>query len=423
MFENVQVNIAGGLDLPIPKMAKVRQIFETHRVDDVATSVREQLDAPDIGSKISPGAKIAIGVGSRGVANIGEAVGSLVSGIVSRGGEPFVFPAMGSHGGATVEGQTEVLANYGITEARIGAPIRATMDTVVVAELDDGTPLHMDRNAREADGVVLINRIKPHTTFRGDIESGIVKMMVIGMGKINGATVIHNQGMDRFAEVLPVAAELIMQQIPFLFGVALVEDAYENTAIVEAIPPERLVAHESELQARSKELMARLYFEDIDVLVIDRMGKEISGAGFDPNITGRNNRGVVGFERPRVKKIVVLDLSDQTHGNACGIGVADVITQKLFNRIDIGFTYANVITSAYLDGGLIPIVMPTEKDAVRLAIKTLLRVKPQNARIVRIKDTLTLGEILVSEAMLDEVRDHGGMEIMTDPEEMFPEGN
>ena len=423
MLENVQVNTAGGLDLPIPKMAKVRQIFETHRVDDVATSVQEQLDAPDIGSKISPGAKIAIGVGSRGVANIGEAVGSLVSGIVSRGGEPFVFPAMGSHGGATVEGQTEVLANYGITEARIGAPVRATMDTVVVAELDDGTPLHMDRNAREADGVVLINRVKPHTTFRGDIESGIVKMMVIGMGKINGATVIHNQGMDRFAEVLPVAAELIMQQIPFLFGVALVEDAYENTAIVEAIPAERLVARESELQARSKELMARLYFEDIDVLVIDRMGKEISGAGFDPNITGRNNRGVVGFERPRVKKIVVLDLSDQTHGNACGIGVADVITQKLFNRIDIGFTYANVITSAYLDGGLIPIVMPTEKDAVRLAIKTLLRVKPQDARIVRIKDTLTLGEIQVSEAMLDEVRDHAGMEVVAEPAEMLAEGN
>ena len=330
---------------------------------------------------------------------------------------------MGSHGGATVEGQTEVLANYGITEARIGAPVRATMDTVVVAELDDGTPLHMDRNAREADGIVLINRVKPHTTFRGDIESGIVKMMVIGMGKINGATVIHNQGMDRFAEVLPVAAELIMQQIPFLFGVALVEDAYENTAIVEAIPAERLVARESELQARSKELMARLYFEDIDVLVIDRMGKEISGAGFDPNITGRNNRGVVGFERPRVKKIVVLDLSDQTHGNACGIGVADVITQKLFNRIDIGFTYANVITSAYLDGGLIPIVMPTEKDAVRLAIKTLLRVKPQDARIVRIKDTLTLGEIQVSEAMLDEVRDHAGMEVVAEPAEMLAEGN
>ncbi|MGI9332832.1 MAG: hypothetical protein ACR2RL_06695 [Gammaproteobacteria bacterium] len=420
MFENIQINIAGGLDIPMPKMAKVRQVFENHRIDAVGAAVTEQLQRPEIADKIVPGAKIAIGVGSRGVANIGEAVQALVAGIKARGGEPFVFPAMGSHGGATAEGQTEVLANYGVTEEIIGAPVRATMDTVVAATLGDGTPLHMDAHAHAADGVVLINRVKPHTTFRGEIESGLIKMMIIGMGKISGATVMHgDHGMDRFPDMLPRAAVALMQHIPFLFGVALLEDAYDHTAAVEAVAAERLVEREKELLVRAKAMMARLYFDEIDVLVIDRVGKEISGAGFDPNITGRNSRGVTGFDRPIVQKIVLLDLSDPTHGNATGIGLADVITQRLFNRIDWPVTYANVITSAYLDGALIPIVMQSADDAVRLAVKTVPRVKSADTRIVRIGDTLALGEIDVSEAMLDEVRSHPNMEMLHEPAHMI----
>ncbi len=419
MLENVQVNIAGGLDIPMPKMARVQQNFERHSIDDVAGTVAKSLEANGVGDKIKQGASIAIGVGSRGVANIDVAVKALVDGIKSKGGKPFIFPAMGSHGGATVEGQTGVLANYGVTEERMGAPVRATMDTVVVGTLDDGTELHVDRFAHEADGIVLINRVKPHTTFRGAIESGIVKMMVIGMGKINGATVMHSDhGMDRFDDVLPRAAEAIMAKVPFLFGLAMVEDAYDSTAIIEAIPAAHLIARETELQTRAKELMARIYFDKFDVLVIDEIGKEISGAGFDPNITGRNSRGVVGFDRPQVEKIVILDLTDATHGNATGIGIADVITQRLFNRIDFAVTYANVITSAYLDGGLVPIIMPDANDAVRLAVKTVPRVKPQDARVVRIRNTLTLGEIAVSEPMLDEVRSHSGMEILAEPAAM-----
>lgn len=419
MFENIQINIAGGLDIPMPRMAKVRQTFENHRIEDVGAAVTEQLERPEIAGTITSGAKIAIGVGSRGVANTGAAVRALVAGIKARGGEPFVFPAMGSHGGATVEGQTEVLANYGVTEELIGAPVRATMDTVVVDTLDDGTELHMDAFAHAADGVVLLNRVKPHTTFRGDIESGLVKMMIIGMGKISGATVMHgDHGMDRFPEVLPRAAAALMQRIPFLFGMALLEDAYDQTAVVEAVPAEHLIEREKELLVRAKSMMARIYFDDIDVLVIDRMGKEISGSGFDPNITGRNSRGVTGFDIPRVEKIAVLDLSEKTHGNATGVGMADVITQRLFNRIDWAVTYANVITSAYLDGGLIPIVMQSADDAVRLAVKTVPRVKAADARIVRIRDTLTLGEIDVSESMLDEVRSHANMEVVRDPAHM-----
>jgi hypothetical protein len=224
--------------------------------------------------------------------------------------------------------------------------------------------------------------------------------------------------MDRFPDTLPLAAETLMRHIPFLFGSALVEDAYEHTAIVEAIPARQLINREKALLVRAKALMARLYFDDIDVLVIERMGKEISGAGFDPNITGRNSRGVGGFDTLRVEKIVVLDLSNQTHGNATGIGLADVITQRLLKRIDFAVTYGNVITSAYLDQGLIPIPMKTEQDAIRLAIKTVPRVKPKDIRLVRIRDTLTVSEIEVSVALLDEVRAHSQMEILSEPAKM-----
>ncbi len=419
MLDDIQINIAGGLDIPLPKMVKVRQHFEAHRIDDVEAAVTTELARPEIAACIKPGARIAIGVGSRGVANIATAVEALVQGIKRYGGKPFIFPAMGSHGGATVAGQTELLANYGITEAQIGAPVQATMDTVIVTEMADGIPLHMDRYAYEADGVVLINRVKPHTTFRGDIESGVVKMMVIGMGKISGASILHSEyGMDRFPDILPLAAETLMRHIPFLFGIALVEDAYDHTAIVEAIPATQLVTREKALLVRAKALMARLYFDDIDVLVIERMGKEISGTGFDPNITGRNHRGVVGFDTVRVEKIVVLDLSNQTHGNATGIGLADVITQRLLKRIDFAVTYSNVITSAYLDGALLPIPMKTEEDAIRLAIKTVPRVKPTDVRLVRIRDTLSLSEIEVSVALLEEVQAHNRMEILNEPAEM-----
>ncbi|MEM7117382.1 MAG: hypothetical protein AAF614_33430 [Chloroflexota bacterium] len=407
MFDNLQVNIAGGLDIPLPKMARVRQRFVERKIEDVATAVSTQVNRPEIAATIQPGAKIAIGVGSRGIANLETAVRALVAAIKAHGGDPFIFPAMGSHGGATVEGQTRLLATYGITEERVGAPVRATMDTVLITQLADGTQLHMDAYAHAADGVVLINRIKPHTNFRGDIESGIIKMMVIGMGKIAGATILHSDhGMSRFPNVLPPAATALMEHIPFLFGVGLVEDAYDHTAVVEAILGPDLISREAELQVIAKRNMARLYFDQIDVLVIEQMGKEISGAGFDPNITGRNNRHVVGFDHPHITKIVVLDLTKETHGNATGMGLADVITNRFFKQIDFASTYANTITSAYLDGAALPIVMPTDHDAIALAVKATPRVKSENARIVRIKDTLSLGEIEVSEPLLAEVETH-----------------
>ena len=399
----------------MPKMAAVLQRFDDAHISDVEKAVREQLTRTEIAARVNSGMRIAIGAGSRGIANIGITVRATVQALREFGAEPFVFPAMGSHGGATPEGQQAVLAGYGITEEDVGAPIRATMDTILIGEMKDGTPVHMDRYAHEADGVVLINRIKPHTSFRGPIESGVVKMIVIGMGKIQGATHMHAHGMDLFPELLPRVAAFLMERTSILFGIGVVENAYDRTAIVEALLPDALVEREVELQTKAKSLMGRLYFSDIDILLIDQMGKEISGAGFDPNITGRNHRGVTGFDDPRVQKIVVLDLTKMTNGNATGLGLADVITRKLYDAIDYPSTYANVITSAYLDGALIPIAMPTDQQAVQLAIKTLVRVKQGQARIVRIRDTLSIDKISVSEPMLTEVKQHPDMSIIGEP--------
>ena len=399
----------------MPKMAAVLQRFDDAHISDVEKAVREQLTRPEITARVNSGMRIAIGAGSRGIANIGITVRATVQALRELGAEPFVFPAMGSHGGATPEGQQAVLAGYGITEEDVGAPIRATMDTILIGEMKDGTPVHMDRYAHEADGVVLINRIKPHTSFRGPIESGVVKMIVIGMGKIQGATHMHAHGMDLFPELLPRVAAFLMERTSILFGIGVVENAYDRTAIVEALLPDALVEREVELQTKAKSLMGRLYFSDIDILLIDQMGKEISGAGFDPNITGRNHRGVTGFDDPKVQKIVVLDLTKMTNGNATGLGLADVITRKLYDAIDYPSTYGNVITSAYLDGALIPIAMPTDQQAVQLAIKTLVRVKQGQARIVRIRDTLSIDKISVSEPMLTEVKQHPDMSIIGEP--------
>jgi hypothetical protein len=359
--------------------------------------------------------RIAVGCGSRGVANAAEAARAVVTQLKALGAQPFIFPAMGSHGAATAAGQRAVLEGYGITEDYVGCPIRATMETVELGRLDDGTPVYMDQYAAEADGVVLINRVKPHTNFRAPIESGIVKMLTIGMGKIKGATTYHTHGMDAFGDVLPKGARLIMAHKPFLFGLGLVENAYDETAIIEAIPAETLFERETELQTQAKAMLGRLLFDRVDVLIIEEMGKNISGAGFDPNVTGRPNRDMTTWSGPHIQRIVVLDLTEETHGNATGLGLADVITTKIWKKLDIGPTYANVITSCYLDGGAIPVMMNTEEEAIKLAVKTLIRVKPAEARIVRIRNTLELAHIMVSETMLADVQAHPQMEAQGAP--------
>jgi hypothetical protein len=407
--ESISVNIAGGLDIQLPNMVPVEVTFESPVLEDIAQSVSEQFKNDEIRNKIKPGQTIAVGCGSRGVADVAEVAKATVSEIKALGGKPFIFPAMASHGAATAEGQKKVLEGYGITESYVGCPLRATMETEVVETLDDGTKIHVDRYAAESDGIVLINRIKPHTNFRASIESGIVKMMTIGMGKIDGATEIHFHGFEAFAELLPRIAGIIMGKLPFLFGVGIVENAYERTALVEVIPAETLMEREPALLTRARQLIPKLLFDEIDVLVIDQIGKNISGSGCDPNVTGRNNRHIPWVEEPKVQKIVLLDLTEETHGNAVGFGVADVITMEIYRKLDIPSTYANAITATYLDGANIPVIMNTDEEAIRLAVKSLRRVRPEAARIVRIKNTLELTHITVSEPMLPEVEAHPQM--------------
>jgi hypothetical protein len=402
--DRIEVNIAGGLDIPLPPMARVRQKFDPTRLEDIAGAIRAEFARPEVRARVKPGQVIAVGCGSRGIANIALIVCTVIAELKALGAQPFVFPCMGSHGAGTAEGQKKVLETYGITEEATGVPIRATMDTVVVGHLDDGTPVHMDRHAAEADAIVVINRIKPHTGFRGATESGLTKMLAIGIGKIVGAAAYHTHGMDFFPELLPKVRDVNCRARHVLFGVGIVENAYDETAHIEIVPSELLATREPELQAMAKLNMPQIFFDDIDVLVIDEMGKNISGAGFDPNITGRNRRIVKWPARPMVKKIVVLGLTRVTHGNATGLGSADVITMRLYRELDIPSTYANIITSMNLDGAAIPMIMNDDHDAIALAVKTVVRVKPEDCRIVRIRNTLHLGEIEVSAPMLEEVR-------------------
>jgi hypothetical protein len=407
--DRIEVNIAGGLEIPLPRMVHVRQKFATPRIDDVAGAVAAQFQRPEVRAKIKPGMTIAVGCGSRGIANIAEAARQVVAELKALGAKPFIFPAMGSHGGATAEGQREVLEGYGITEEFVGCPIHSQMEVVEVGKLDSGMPIYMDKLAAAADGVVVVCRVKPHTNFRAPIESGIVKMITIGMGKIIGATELHTQGMDMFGTLLPAAAKLIMSKKNVLLGVAMVENAADETAIIEAVPGEQIFDREPVLQAKAKEMMARLQFDEIDVLIVEKIGKNISGSGMDPNITGRNCRFVEWNMKPLVKKIAVLGLTPETHGNATGVGGADVITMRLYKELDIGKTYANVITSTYLDGAAIPIIMNTDQDAIRLAVKTVVRVKPEDTKIVRIANTLEVMDIHVSEPMLPFIKANPSM--------------
>jgi hypothetical protein len=402
--EKIEVEIAGGLDVPLPRMVTLRQKFEASRLADIPGVIGAEFARPEVRSLVKSGQSIAVGCGSRGIANIATIVKCVVRELQARGAKPFIFPAMGSHGAATAEGQKKVLEGYGITEAATGVPIRSTMDTVVVGNLPDGTPVHMDRHAAEADGVVVVNRIKPHTAFRGPTESGITKMLSIGIGKIVGAATYHAHGMDTFPELLPSIRDVQLKSRNVLFGVGIVENAYDQTGHIEVVPSEQIASREPVLQEMAKRFMPRLLFSEIDVLVIEEMGKNISGAGFDPNITGRNRRAVQWKLDPMVKKIVVLGLTPESHGNATGIGGADVITMRLYREMDVGATYANIITSMNLDGAAIPIVMNSDRDAISLAVKTVVRVRPADCRVVRIRNTLDLGEIQVSEPMLAEVK-------------------
>jgi hypothetical protein len=381
---------------PLPRMARVRQRLPDDRVADPAIAVREALTGAGLGQRVRPGQRIAITAGSRGIAGIATVIRSVADAIRAVGADPFVVPAMGSHGGATVEGQRALLAEYGVTEREIGAPVLATMETVVVGHLDDGTPCYMDRLAHEADGVVVVNRVKAHTAFRSDIESGLCKMLAIGLGKQQGAETIHTRGL---AATIPLAASVALGSGKVVLGLALVENAYHHLHTVRAVPPASFLDADRELLVLANSLLPRVPFEQLDLLIVDELGKNISGSGMDYNIVGMWRR-IGGEKRPLFKRIAVLRITPQSEGNGLGVGIADFTTRGLFDRLDLQKTYMNGLTAGAIDAMKIPAVMESERSACEAALKAANCTGAP--RVAWIKNTLDLEEMLVSEALLPE---------------------
>lgn len=405
-------------DIPIPNMVKIKQNFPAEEVTDVEGTLRQEMANPGIGEHIKPGMEIAITVGSRGMAQLPVLVRVIVEEVKRRGAKPFIVPAMGSHGGATAEGQCLVLENLGVTEASAGCPIRSSMEVVEVGRLDNGLEVLIDKNAYEADGIIVLNRVKAHNAFSGPNESGIVKMITIGLGKQKGADSCHAYSFKYMAKFIAEMAKIKLAKTKILFGIGTVENAYDKIAKIRAVPSEQIIEEDSRLLLEAKKNMPHLMFEQIDVLVVDQLGKEFSGGGMDPYTTGRGSTPYIHIAKPVVGKLAVLDITDNSHGNACGMGLADSTTRRLFDKINFGFTYANILTSTNTVSGKIPMIMDTDILAIQAAIKTCNAPDLKRIRMVRIPNTLKVGEIMISETMLAEAAANSQIEILSDPEPM-----
>jgi hypothetical protein len=404
-------------DIPIPPMVRIRQRFDDTRLDNPVEKLRAELGKPGTVDRIKPGQKVAVAVGSRGIAHIAAFTKATVDAIRAVGAEPFIVPCMGSHGGATAEGQTEVLSHFGITELLMGVPIRSSMEVVEIGKLENGLPVYVDRIASEADAIVVINRVKPHTAFRGTVESGIMKMIAIGLGKQKGAEACHQLGFKYMAELVPAMARMLIERLPIVFGVALVENAYDETCRVEVLPIETVEAREPQLLEEAKARLPQILFKQLDVLLIDYIGKNISGDGMDPNITGRYPTPYASGG-PDVSKMVVLDLTPETKGNANGVGTADFTTRRLVDKMDQDATYANGLTSTVCAPTKIATTLENQQDAIKAAIKTCNILDYKQCRLVRIKDTLHVGEIEISASLLEEALQHPDIEILSEPYEL-----
>jgi hypothetical protein len=404
-------------DVPLPRMARVRQKFAAPEIADVPAAVRDAVVQRGMLSRIVEGDRVAIAVGSRGVAEIDVLTREVVHLVRSKGAHPFIVPAMGSHGGATAEGQREVLEQLGVTESFVGAPIRSSMEVVKVGSLENGLPVYTDKLAHGADKVIVINRIKPHTAFRGPVESGLLKMITIGLGKQKGAEAAHAYGFRYMAEHVPAMARVVLSQVPIIFGLGTIENAYDRPAKIVAIPAESIEKEEPNLLLEAKSWMPRIHFDRIDVLVVDEIGKDISGDGMDPNITGRYATPYASGG-PEVERIVVLGLTDKTHGNANGLGLADITTRKVFEGVAWEKGYANALTSTVVDTVKLPMCLDTEELAVKAAIKTCNARDLSKVRLVRIRNTLDIKEIWISESLVTEAQEKEVLEILTEPGKM-----
>jgi hypothetical protein len=401
---------AGGV---LPDWALVRQLFDPTEIADVGPAVREAL-AP-VMAGIPSGSRVCLAVGSRGIDRIDQVVRAAVERFEAAGASVFIIPAMGSHGGATAQGQLEVLAEYGITAESMSCEIRSSMDTVELGEVRPGVPVFVDRNAFEgADFIVPINRVKVHTDFTGPVESGLMKMIAIGLGKQKGADTFHGQGFAAFDRLIPEVAAYTLARAPIPFGLALIENGNARLLHVEAVPAERIAAREPELLVMSTNALARLPLAEIDVLILDAIGKDVSGLGMDSNVVGRYYDGPTGTP-PSIQRIVVRDLTETTQGNAVGLGMADIVLRLAVAKIDQRKTYMNCITAKTPEGARVPLTVDTDRDAITIALACCIKVRPAEARIVRARDTKHLELLYVSAAALPELLATGRCEVMRPP--------
>jgi hypothetical protein len=390
-----------------PPLARIRQKFPQPRLDDVPGTVRRLIKASRLRERVAPGGTIAVGVGSRGIGGIDVVARSAVDTLREIGYKPFIVAAMGSHGGATALGQRALLAEYGVTPEAMGVAVKTDMDTVVLGTNSVGLPIYFDKNAYQADGIVLLNRVKPHTDFRSTHESGVLKMLVIGLGKRDGASQVHKLGVRGLREVLPAVGRFLVQNTRFALGLAIVENAEDVPAEIVPLEPETIFDVEPAVLERARGLMGRLPFDQIDVLVVGELGKNYSGAGMDPNVIGRLLiETQPDFDRPVVTRLVVLDVSEESHGNIVGVGFADLTTERLVSKMDSESFRINVITSCCLERARIPITLPTDRDVVESALETCWRIEPSQARVVVIPNTLELKTLWVSPPLEDEIRSH-----------------
>jgi len=395
------------------KIAKIQQSFVANEIRNIPRAIDNEFQKDEICSTIKPGMKVAITAGSRGIANIGLIIKEIGKQIKQRDGEPFIVPAMGSHGGATAEGQVEVLHSLGITEEYCEMSIRSSMEVVELGTTTNGVPVYQDKLTNEtADGVIIVGRVKPHTDFHGLHESGIVKMAAIGHGNHKQAQTIHTYGIRGIRDIMPEVGKIVIERGNVLFGVGIVENAYDQTAIIEAVPKDKMVERDQELLKIATSYMPKLPCDKIDILFVDEIGKNYSGTGMDTNIIGRLR--ILGEEdhfKPDINYIIAGDLSEASHGNALGIGLADLTTKRLFEKIDIPTMNENVITSSFLDRAKIPIVLDSDKLAFEAALRGMWGVPVQEVRFMRIKNTLELGEVIVSERIFNEIKDVEGITV------------
>jgi hypothetical protein len=394
-------------------MARIKQRFEGPTITDIPGAVRETLRTLHLQDRVKPGQTVAITAGSRGIANIDRITRAVVDELKGLGLQPFIVPTMGSHGEATAEGQRKVLEHYGITEAAMGCPIRSSMDVVRIAEVK-GIPVFCDRNAWEADHIAVVARVKAHTDFTGEIESGLFKMMAIGLGKRQGAEQYHRAGHAYgYAEVFPLVGKKVLETVRILFGLGIVENGYEQTARLQALLPKDFEEGEKAVLRQAKAWMARLPFDVLDLLILDEIGKNISGSGMDTNVIGRPFVQKV-LDRPKIRRIFVRDVTPESEGNAVGIGMADMTTRRLVKKIDYKAMYINAITSGVPDGAKVPMAFDTDREAIEVALGMIGLTPPEQARIVRVKNSLHLVEMDVSEVLLPEVKANERLSVVSD---------